>query len=182
MRNEMTAHEHTANAWSVALSILMIMTGILAISSPLIAGIAVSALIAWLLIFSGALHFAFAWRGHGAGGVVWELLLGLAYGGIGIYFLAQPLGGLVSLTLAVAMYLFVEAVLEFILWSQLPHVAGRGWLMGDGVVTLILAVMIASTWPSSAAWVVGTLIGISMFFGGISRLMLSLAVRKALVA
>jgi uncharacterized membrane protein HdeD (DUF308 family) len=43
-------------------------------------------------------------------------------------------------------------------------------------------VMIASTWPSSAAWVVGTLIGISMFFGGISRLMLSLAVRKALVA
>jgi len=44
------------------------------------------------------------------------------------------------------------------------------------VVTLILAVMIWSTWPSSAAWVVGTLIGISMLFSGITRLMLSLAV------
>jgi uncharacterized membrane protein HdeD (DUF308 family) len=86
----------------------------------------------------------------------------------------------VSLTLAVAMYLFVEAVLEFILWSQLPHVAGRGWLIGDSVITLILGVMIASTWPSSAAWVVGTLIGISMFFGGTSRLMLSLTVRRVL--
>ena len=178
MRNDMTAHEHTASVWSVALSILMIMTGILAIGSPLIAGIAVSALIAWLLIFSGALHVAFAWRGHTAGGVIWELLLGLAYGCIGVYFLFRPLGGLVSLTLAVAIYLFVKAVLEFILWSQLPHVAGRGWLIGDGLITLILAVMIASTWPSSAAWVVGTLIGISMFFAGTSRLMLSLAFRR----
>jgi uncharacterized membrane protein HdeD (DUF308 family) len=38
--------------------------------------------------------------------------------------------------------------------------------------------MIWSTWPSSAAWVIGTLVGISMFFSGITRLMLSLAVRQ----
>ena len=40
------------------------------------------------------------------------------------------------------------------------------------------AVMIWSTWPSSALWVVGTLVGISMFFSGITRLMLSMAVRR----
>ena len=181
MRNNLRADAHTATAWSVVMSVLMIGAGILAICSPLIAGIALSAVIAWLLILSGALHFAFAWRGHTAGGVVWELLLGVVYGCIGIYFLFQPLGGLVSLTFAVAMYLFVKAMLEFILWFQLPRVVGRGWLIGDGVITLILAVMIASTWPSSAAWVVGTLVGISMFFGGISRLMLSLTVRRALL-
>ena len=45
---------------------------------------------------------------------------------------------------------------------------------------LVLAVMIWSTWPSSAAWVVGTLVGISMFFSGITRLMLSLAARRVL--
>ena len=55
---------------------------------------------------------------------------------------------------------------------------GAGWLLFDGIVRLVLAVLIWSPWPSSAIWVVGTLAGISMFFSGISRLMLSLAVRR----
>ena len=38
--------------------------------------------------------------------------------------------------------------------------------------------MIGSTWPSSAAWVLGTLVGVSMFFSGITRLMLSLTARR----
>jgi uncharacterized membrane protein HdeD (DUF308 family) len=58
--------------------------------------------------------------------------------------------------------------------------SGSGWLMLDGIITPVLAVMIWSTWPSSAVWVVGTLIGISMLFSGITRLMLSIAARRIL--
>lgn len=73
--------------------------------------------------------------------------------------------------------LFAKGVLEFILSFQLRPAPGTGWLLVDGIVTLVLAAMIWSLWPSSAGWVVGTLVGISMFFSGITRLMLSLAVR-----
>jgi uncharacterized membrane protein HdeD (DUF308 family) len=55
---------------------------------------------------------------------------------------------------------------------------GRGWLLLDGIVTLILALMIWRTFPSSTEWVLGTLVGISMIFSGASRLMLSLAARS----
>ena len=55
-----------------------------------------------------------------------------------------------------------------------------GWLIFDGVVTLVLAVMIWATWPSSSAWVLGVLIGVSMFFSGISRLMLTLGARRTI--
>jgi uncharacterized membrane protein HdeD (DUF308 family) len=92
--------------------------------------------------------------------------------------LARPLGGLLSLTLAVAIYLFVEGVLEFVLSFELRPAPGAGWLLFDGIVTLVLAVLIWSTWPSSAMWVVGTLVGISMFFSGMTRLMFSMAVRR----
>ena len=109
---------------------------------------------------------------------MWELLLGLASGCVGIYCLFRPTAGLTSLTPVVAMYLLMKAALEVILWFQLPHVAGSGWLIGDGIVTLILALVLASTLPSRAAWVVGTLIGMSMFCGGISRVMLSIAGRR----
>lgn len=164
--------------WSIALSVLMIVTGVLAIGLPMLAGAAVTVLVGWLLICSGVLHLAFAWRTHRAAAIVWELLLGIVYGLIGIYVLMNPVAGLESLTVAVALYLLVEGVLELGLSFRLRPTPGAGWLLFDGIITLVLAVMIWSTWPSSAAWVIGTLVGISMFFSGITRFMLSLAVRR----
>ncbi len=164
--------------WSIGLSVLMIVAGILAIASPLAAGIAVNVLVAWLLVFSGCVHLVFAWYTRSAGGFIGELLLGILYICIGVYLLMHPLAGLMSLTLALAIYLFLEAVLEFLLGFKLRPLPGSGWLIFDGIITLILAVMIWRTWPSSTAWVIGTLVGISMLFSGTSRLMLSLAARS----
>ena len=56
--------------------------------------------------------------------------------------------------------------------------AGSGWLFVDGVITLLLAVLILRTWPLDSAWVLGTLLGVSMLFSGMARLMISLAARR----
>jgi uncharacterized membrane protein HdeD (DUF308 family) len=156
----------------------MIVAGILAIASPLSAGIAVNILIAWLLVFSGCAHLVFAWHTRSAGGFVWELLLGILYIFIGAYLLMHPLAGLESLTIALAIYLFLEAILEFVLGFTFRPLPGSGWLLFDGIITLILAVMIWRTWPINTPWIIGTLVGISMLFSGTSRLMLSLAARS----
>jgi uncharacterized membrane protein HdeD (DUF308 family) len=174
----MTTEVHKAATWSIALSVLMIAAGALAICAPAITGVGVTALVGSLLVFSGLLHVGFAWGAGRAGAVVWEILIGIVYGAIGVYMLASPAAGLASLTLAIAFYLLIEGAVELALSFQLRAAPGNGWLLVDGIITLALAVMIWSTWPSSATWVVGTLVGISMFFSGITRLMLSLAVRR----
>jgi len=156
----------------------MILAGFLAIGVPLAAGIAVNLVVAWLLMFSGVAHLVFAWHMRGVGGVIWQVLLGILYIGIGIYLLGQPVAGLVTLTLALAIYLFVEGLLELMLSFQLRPRQGWGWLLLDGIITLILAFMIWRTWPASTEWVIGTLVGISMIFSGTTRLMLSLAARS----
>jgi len=163
--------------WSIGLSVVMILAGIVAIAVPPAAGVAVALIVAWLLILSGAAHLVFAWYTRSAGGFTWELLLGVLYVAIGAYILIHPVAGLASLTLALAIYLLVEGILEFALSFRLRPMPGSGWLMFDGVITFILAVMIWRTWPSSTEWVIGTLVGISMLFSGITRLMLSLAAR-----
>jgi uncharacterized membrane protein HdeD (DUF308 family) len=61
---------------------------------------------------------------------------------VGIYLLASPLRGLLSLTLAVAIYLFVEGLVEFVLSFELRPAPGAGWLLVDGIVTLALALLI----------------------------------------
>jgi uncharacterized membrane protein HdeD (DUF308 family) len=164
--------------WSIGLSVLMIVAGILAIASPLAAGIAVNLLVAWLLVFSGCVHLAFAWQTRSAGGFLWELLVGILYIFIGVYLLMHPVAGLTSLTIALAVYLVLEAILEFVLGFALRPLPGSGWLLFDAIVTLILAVMIWRTWPGNTPWIIGTLVGISMLFSGTTRLMLSLAARS----
>jgi uncharacterized membrane protein HdeD (DUF308 family) len=164
--------------WSIGLSVLLIVAGLLAIAMPQMAGITVGIFVAWLLIFSGGVHLVFAWHTRTTGGVIWELLVGLLYIGIGVYLLIQPVKGLATLTLALAIYLFAEGILEFILSFVVRPMPGANWLLLDGVITLILGIMIWRTWPSSTEWVIGTLVGISMLFSGISRLMISMAARS----
>jgi uncharacterized membrane protein HdeD (DUF308 family) len=164
--------------WSIGLSVLMIVAGLLAIVVPPAAGVAVIFIVAWLLVFSGVAHFVFAWHTRTTGGFLWELLLGIAYVFIGIYVLMHPAAGLASLTLALAIYLFVEGILELVLGFLRKAMPGSGWLLFDGVITLILGIMIWRTWPLSTEWVIGTLVGASMFFSGVCRLMLSMAARR----
>src|ERR1700688_4454309 len=94
--------------WSIAVSLLMILAGILAIGLPVAAGIAVNIVVAWVLIFSGVAHLVFGWHMREIGASVWEVLLGVLYIGTGAYLLMHPVAGLVTLTLALTIYLFVE--------------------------------------------------------------------------
>src|SRR5262249_48717117 len=72
MANSLAADVQTATTWSIALSVLMIGAGMLAIGLPMIAGAAVTALVGWLLIFSGLFHLAFAWRAGRPVAVLWQ--------------------------------------------------------------------------------------------------------------
>jgi uncharacterized membrane protein HdeD (DUF308 family) len=174
-----TMEKHSI-AWSIVLSILIIVAGILAIVVPPAAGIAATILIGCLLVFCGAVHLAFGWLTRKVGGWVWGLLLGLAYLLAGIYMLMHPGVGLAALTLVLGVYLFVQAILEFMLAWQLRGLGGSGWLVFSGIVMLVLAVAIWMTWPSNSQYVIGTLLGVSLIFSGASRLAVLLAARRAL--
>jgi len=54
------------------------------------------------------------------------------------------------------------------------------WVLLDGVVTLILGLMIYVQWPSTAAWAIGVLVSASLVTRGLTRAMLSVAVRKSI--
>lgn len=178
--NPLVSIVHTSPGWSIALSILLIVFGLIAIAAPGISGIGVTIFVGWLLIISGVFHIIFAWRVHTTSRKLWEILLGIVYIVIGVDLALHPLSGLLALTLALAIYLLFESALEFILAFQLRPAPGWGWTLFDAIITLILALMVWRTWPVSSVWAIGTLVGISMVFSGFSRLMLSLSTRRLL--
>lgn len=166
--------------WSIGLSVVLITAGTMAIVLPGATGIAVTIMVGWLLGLSGCAHLAYGWHNRSGGGLLWGILLGILYIGTGAYILLHPLAGLESLTIVLAAYLLIEAVLEFILSFQLRPTPGSGWLLLDGTITLVLAIMIWRTWPASTLWAIGTLVGISMLFSGIARLIISLTTRRVM--
>jgi uncharacterized membrane protein HdeD (DUF308 family) len=171
-----------ASTWSIVWGVLLIIFGMLAIGSPFLAAVAVSGFIAWLIVFAGIVHLILAFHAHGAGSLIWKLLVGLAYLFFGGYLIVHPLLGVASLTLVLASLFLVEGILNIVLFFKMRSVGGSSWVLVDGIITLLLGLMIYMQWPSSSAWAIGTLVGVSMIISGATRVMLSLAVRKASAA
>ena len=167
-----------ASTWSIIGGIMLIIFGVLAIGAPFLAAFAVSAAFAWLIILAGAVHLILALRVHRAGSMIWKLLVGLAYFFFGVYLLMHPALAVASLTLMLASLFLIEGILNIILFFQMRSMRGSGWVLGDGIITLLLGLLIYRHWPSSSFWVIGTLVGVSMIISGVTRVMFSLTVRK----
>src|SRR5215813_5938538 len=171
-----------ASTWSILWGVLLIISGVLAIGSPYVAAVAVNVLIAWLIVLAGVFHLMIAFQAHSAGSLIWKLLVGVAYICFGVYLIMNPAIGVASLTLVLASLFLIEGALAVILYFQMRSVGGSRWMLADGIITLILGLMIYMQWPASSAWAIGTLVGASLLLSGVSRVMISLTVRKVAAA
>jgi uncharacterized membrane protein HdeD (DUF308 family) len=167
-----------ASGWSIALGVLMIITGIIAMLAPWEFGIVIALIIGWMAIFNGVAQIIYGIRTQSGGRMVLEVILGLIYIVAGIYLLMHPVGGLLVLTIFLASFLIVYGIFALVLAFQMRPLQGWGWVLFDAIVTILLGILIWAHWPVNAEWVVGTLFGISILVSGVTRLMVSMAVRR----
>jgi len=164
---------------SILWGALLIVLGVMAIGAPFLAAVAVTAVIAWLIIVAGLVHIVLAFHAHGAGSAIWRVLVGLAYLVFGGYMLVHPVVGVASLTLVLASLFVIEGVLNLMLYAKTRPLQGSSWVLIDGIITLLLGVMIYLQWPSSSIWAIGILVGVSLMISGATRIGLTLAIRRA---
>ena len=173
-----TAVENLGSGMSILWAVLLIIFGFLAIALPFATSWGVVVILAWLIIFSGGFQFIHAFQSTGAGHVLWKLLVAIVYLIFGIYLLLHPVIGIAALTLVLAVFFVIEGVLDLVEYFQTRKAGASGWVLFDGIITLILGLLVWRHWPNSSIWVIGTLVGISMIMTGITRLMLSMAARR----
>ncbi len=149
--------------------VLLAILGLLALFTPFITGLALSILLGAALVVGALVHVAAAFSAGSALNVVWQAVLGVVYGLVGISILTNPLLGLTTLTVLVIGFFAVEGVVQLI-WA----VTGSGsslWLGLSGAVSLLLAGMLLVGFPVSALWAVGVLFGVDLLVTGISMAM-----------
>jgi uncharacterized membrane protein HdeD (DUF308 family) len=165
---------------SLLIGVLLIVLGIVAIAVPSVSTIVAETWIAVILISAGIAKLVYAFQTRNDAGFVWKLLLSVLYIATGVMLFVYPLTGVLTLTLLLASFLLTEGVFELILAFQLRPRQNWTWALGNGIITLLLGGMIWFQWPFDAPWLIGTLVGTSVLFTGISRVMLSLNARSAL--
>jgi uncharacterized membrane protein HdeD (DUF308 family) len=68
----------------------------------------------------------------------------------------------------------LEGTAKIVMGFQLRTANNGGWLILSGILSLMMATIIWSGWPSTAFWVLGLLVGINLLFFGLSLTFLAL--------
>ncbi len=163
--------------WIIVWGILLIVAGMAAIVQPAPAALAFALLLAWLLVFAGAVQLVDAWQQRGQEGFAWKLVSALSTLILGIVMLTFPIAGIASVSLLIGAFLLVSGVSHLLLALRLRPRPGWGWVLFDGVLAIIVAAMIASGWPQSSYQFVGILVGFMLISGGLWRIVVGRAMR-----
>jgi uncharacterized membrane protein HdeD (DUF308 family) len=168
--------------WYLAAAVLFIVLGIFGIIEPGVAGLGVALLVGWLLVIGAVFHFIAAFKGGGAKQVIFQVLIGILYAIGGFYFLTHTIMATATLTLLLGGVILAEGVIEIVSYFRMRKEGASGWLLLNGIITLLLGGLIWFHWPSSTVWAIGIIVGVNLLMTGITRLMFGLALRKMVTA
>jgi uncharacterized membrane protein HdeD (DUF308 family) len=157
--------------------ILLIILGILAMGSPLMAGLSVALFVGWMLIAGGIMQIIFAIRTKGG---IFAILMGVLSLLAGGYMISNPGVTLAVLSIILAAFLIVSGIAEAMVAFSVRPADGWVWALISAIASFILGVMIWQQFPIGGALAIGILLGLKLLFSGMMLLMLGTAVRKAI--
>ncbi|TDL79887.1 HdeD family acid-resistance protein [Palleronia sediminis] len=167
--------------WMLAMGIVLAIGGVAALLFPFVASLAATGFAAAAFFVAGVLQLWLAFTaGDGSrGGRLVAGLLGLLMVVFAVSLFAQPLSGMVSLTiLAGAMFLTLGVVRIVMAW-RMRHRPRWGWLVASGALAVLLGLMILLALPVSALTVLGILLGVDLLTSGIAAIAIALQARNA---
>ena len=164
--------------WIVALGVVSIAAGVLAIVAPLAGGLAVTMLVGAMMAVGGAARLVGAFHAGSFGQGALAFIGGVLAVVAGLILLARPGVGLQILTLLLGAYLLADGVFSAIVAFHARPQQGWGWMLVSAAVSVLLGFLLLAEWPLSGLWAVGTLIGVSMLFSGFSMISIGSAARR----
>jgi uncharacterized membrane protein HdeD (DUF308 family) len=163
--------------WILALGIVLIILGTVAIGSAVTMTIFSVTLLGCLMIGGGVLQTIHAFACKRWSGFFIDLLAGLLYLVAGCMVIASPAEAAVALTWLIAMFLIFGGIFRIVVSLFVRY---QNWvlLLLHGVINLLLGIAILNKWPLSGMWVIGLFVGIDMIFNGLALAMLGLAAKN----
>jgi len=156
--------------------IIFLLLGLTGIIFPYIMSLTTGMLYAWFLLFAGTMVGFHTWQTNKKDWLGW--LKTMIFILIGAFMLMNPITAVATLGILFAIYFFMDAFASIALAFELKPT--KMWWMPllNGILSLIIGSYFIIGWPISSMFLVGFLVGISLFFDGISLLTLGSVAKK----
>lgn len=164
--------------WILALGLVYLLAGIIALGSVLMATVASVLIVGVMMIVAGVAEIINAFQLKGWGGFLIWLLLGILYIVAGFITFENPLFAAIILTLLLGASLIASGVVRIVLAFSMKREQPWLWLLLSGIVTLLLGLMILARWPISSVYALGIFLGVDLVIAGAGWIGLSLALRR----
>jgi uncharacterized membrane protein HdeD (DUF308 family) len=164
--------------WFVALGILMLIVGFIALFHLFVATLVSVYWIGILMLVGGVFQIVHAFSVKTWGGMVWWLLSGLVYAAAGIVAFVNPLLASSVLTLLLAAALLAAGVMRVWVGFQDRAQPNSGWIIAAGVVTALAGIVIALGWPVNSLFILGMFLAIDLIFQGAALTAFGMALKR----
>ena len=98
--------------WSLALGVLILILGIVALAVPVLTALAANYTLAWIALLIGVLQLIHAYQTRKKGHAGWQVATGLLNLVVGALLLIYPVQGVAALALMLAALIFTVGVAE----------------------------------------------------------------------
>ncbi|MDO8434073.1 MAG: HdeD family acid-resistance protein [Candidatus Binatus sp.] len=169
------------STWFLGMGVALILIGSLAIGSAMAATILSMLVLGWLLFIAGLFEMVHGFARRRWSGFFINLLGGGLYAMAGFIILINPGLAAITLTLMIAILFFATGMFRILIALSTP-LHHRGWLVVNGLISIVLGLSLWSSWPTSGFWAIGLFVGIDMIFDGWTELMLAMNVRRIATA
>lgn len=164
--------------WFVALGLLMIIAGAIALGNLVLSTVVSVLYIGVLMAISGGAQIVHAFQVKTWGAFIFWLLDGLLFLAAGIIAVVVPMVAAEMLTLLLGISLIIGGAFRLVAAFQLRPADGWGWIAFSAVIAVLLGIEIIAGWPVSGLWVLGLLLGIDLIFNGVAVLFLGFGLKK----
>lgn len=163
--------------WFLGLGILLIIVGLWASGYSIFVSAVAVIWFGVILFLSGIFQLASQFLGKRRHDFWFHLLFGVLSIGVGLWIMFEPLQAAATLTWIIGVFLAFIGVIQ-IIYSIVSRKEQAGWMLFNGVVDLLLAIIIWVNWPESGLWVIGLFVSIQVILVGWMLLMIGVAMKR----
>jgi uncharacterized membrane protein HdeD (DUF308 family) len=164
--------------WIVALGVVYVFAGFVALGSVMMATVASVFLVGVMMIVAGIAEIINAFQLKGWGKFLIWALLGLLYIVAGFVTFENPLLAAAVLTLILGAALVASGLVRVFLALSMKRESPWIWLLLSSLVTLLLGLLIIARWPINSIYVLGIFLGVDLAMAGAAWISLGLGLHR----
>lgn len=163
--------------WIMGYGVLLLVAALIVLLNPLVAGVATGLILGVMLVVYGVAAIAAGWTSLSSRARWVEILLGALALLAGIFAIADPVAGALSLVMAIGLWLLVSGGFQIAFALKARH--DKGWRLLLGVLDVVLGLVLLFSGPLTGLAFLAIIVAISLTVRAVFLILLALALRKS---